>query len=176
MLLEIRESKWKVGSWLQIANSVINRGTELNNAGRSLGPIGALGAGAICTNRAFDSTCPAAPPGPDAGAQCAGLPPAASLGPGALLAVAISAGRVHSGGPTGPADATRGEGLPPTGAWPSVLGPSGAPPPHAAAGQAPPTSGRPSFMQVTMKFKRKSKSRMGMRPSDERSNYVSRYS
>ncbi|MQL73468.1 hypothetical protein Taro_005808 [Colocasia esculenta] len=29
---------------------------------------------------------------------------------------------------------------------------------------------------VTMKFKRKSKSRMGMRPSDERSNYESSYS
>ncbi|MQL87252.1 hypothetical protein Taro_019790 [Colocasia esculenta] len=33
-----------------------------------------------------------------------------------------------------------------------------------------------STQKVTMKFKRRSKSRMGMRPSDERSNYESIYS
>ncbi|MQM03765.1 hypothetical protein Taro_036557 [Colocasia esculenta] len=36
--------------------------------------------------------------------------------------------------------------------------------------------GAPALAAVTMKSKRKSKSRMGMRPSDERSNYVSSYS
>ncbi|MQM11832.1 hypothetical protein Taro_044744 [Colocasia esculenta] len=37
MLQETRESKWKVGSWQKTANSVINQGIELKNAGRSSG-------------------------------------------------------------------------------------------------------------------------------------------